>query len=82
MAPDKTAAEDLIAAVQAGINAKCQQQTSDTALISAALHGNETHVRLLLEHGGDTTVRAEDGRTALDLALEDGHTDLAESLPG
>jgi len=68
--------------LEAGADANGQQQAGYTALMSAALHGNEALVRLLLEHGADPGVQAEDGRTARDLALEGGHSELAESLLG
>lgn len=51
-----------------------------TALMSAAQHGLEPLVNLLLAHGARLDVRAEDGRTAADLAAAAGHHALAARL--
>lgn len=51
-----------------------------TALMSAAQHGLEPLVDLLLAHGARLDVRADDGRTAAALALAAGHHALAARL--
>ena len=51
-----------------------------TALMSAAQHGLEPLVDLLLAHGARLDMRAEDGRTAADLAAAAGHHALAARL--
>lgn len=51
-----------------------------TALMSAAQHGLEPLVDLLLAHGASLDERAEDGRNAADLAAAAGHHALAARL--
>lgn len=51
-----------------------------TALITAAAIGNETMVRLLLEHGADKNIAERNGNTALDRAGQYGHPDIAALL--
>jgi ankyrin repeat protein len=64
----------------AGAPPDAQQTGGYTAMHEAALHGDEALVHLLLEHGGDPGVRNDDGRSAIDLARENGHTDIADQL--
>ncbi|XP_069700087.1 golgin subfamily A member 6-like protein 25 isoform X6 [Periplaneta americana] len=51
-----------------------------TALHCAALHGHAPVVLLLLQHGAERGARNEWGQTALDLASECGHTEVAAML--
>lgn len=51
-----------------------------TALMSAALHGDEALCDLLLAYGASTGTRSEDGRRAADMALEKNHQALAARL--
>ena len=51
-----------------------------TALITAAAVGNESVVRLLLEHGADKNIAERTGDTALDRARQYEHPDIAELL--
>lgn len=53
-----------------------------TPLHTAAFTGNAEVARLLLERGGDASLRTDDGKTAADIARERGHADLARELAG
>ena len=66
--------------LEAGADVNGRQQLGYTPLMSAALRGNDLLVRLFLDHGADRSTVAEDGKTARDLALEGGHSTLAETL--
>lgn len=63
-----------------GADADAQQHGGYTALHSAAMHGSDEVVALLLERGTDPALPADDGRTAADFAREKGHAALAERL--
>jgi len=51
-----------------------------TPLHYAAHYGDIETARFLLEHDADTSIANSDGKTATQLALEKGHTDLARIL--
>lgn len=51
-----------------------------TPLMLAAATGADEMVALLLELGADAARRDGEGRTAADLAFENGHTDLGQRL--
>ncbi|KAG6890174.1 hypothetical protein C0995_010878 [Termitomyces sp. Mi166 len=51
-----------------------------TALHEAAEHGQVSAVRLLLKNGADKALKNSRGKTALDLAREGGHPDVAKVL--
>ena len=51
-----------------------------TPLHSAAHNGDLPFVDMLLARGADAAKRTADGRTAVDLALEGGHAEVAERL--
>lgn len=57
-----------------------RQQHGWTALMAAAMHGDEALVELLLAHGASSAMTADDGRDAIGLALEQGHPALAARL--
>lgn len=59
----------------APINAKARS-SGVTALIMAVACGSFETVRLLLIRGASTTERDEDGKTALEVAIEDDKTDI------
>ena len=44
-----------------------------TPLHAAAQNGDEEMIRILLYGGADLTLTSNDGKTALDLAMEGGH---------
>lgn len=55
-----------------------------TALFRAAIFGHAAAVRALIEHGADTAVHANDGQTALDVAVaaraSEKNPDIAHNL--
>ena len=51
-----------------------------TALHDAVWHGQTETVKTFLEAGASTDLRGHDGRTPLDMALEDGYPDCAALL--
>jgi ankyrin repeat protein len=63
-----------------GVPADAQQQEGWTVLMSAATHGDETLADLLLAHGANPAVKADNGQTAADMAAEKGHAALAMKL--
>ncbi|MFN8587112.1 MAG: ankyrin repeat domain-containing protein [Candidatus Eisenbacteria bacterium] len=66
--------------LEAGAPPDAAQHQGWTALMAAAQHGLEPLADLLLAHGARRVVRADDGRTAADLAQAAGHTALATKL--
>lgn len=64
----------------AGAPVDAAQHQGWTVLMSAGQHGDLELAELLLERGADPTLRAEDGRTAIDLAEAHGHRALADRL--
>lgn len=52
----------------------------ESALIYAASAGNLATVRFLLEHGANWTIRATNGRTALDEASHEKHADVIQYM--
>ncbi len=55
-------------------------QNKESTLLSAAYMGHVDVVRLLLNNGTDVNVKNSQGKTALDLAREQGHTATANLL--
>lgn len=85
--------DELMAAVRGGDLAGLRRLAGDapgrldapgsggrTALMLAASSGNEEMVALLLELGADPALRDGAGKTAADLAFENGHADLGQRL--
>jgi uncharacterized protein len=83
----------LLAAVRCGDAAGVRRLATDaperldaagadgrTPLMLAASTGAEDMVALLLELGADAAKRDAGGRTAADLAFENGHADLGQRL--
>jgi ankyrin repeat protein len=48
----------------------------------AAQHGHDNIVRLLLDHGADPSVRGTHGKSASDLAGQNGHESTVQLLKG
>jgi ankyrin repeat protein len=85
--------QSLLAAVRAGDAAAVRRLAAEapgrldeagedgrTPLMLAAAGGAEEMVALLLELGADAARRDGEGRTAAELAFENGHTDLGQRL--
>lgn len=51
-----------------------------SSLRAAAHHGRDDHVRLLLERGADPTAKSMEGKTARDLAFDQGHASVVAIL--
>ena len=66
--------------LEAGAPPDAAQHQGWTTLMSAGRHGWDALAELLLAHGASREPKADDGRTAADLAREAGHTALAAKL--
>lgn len=72
---------DIVTALlDAGADVNARQSHSFTPLHEAALIGNPEIARLLLERGADPEMTTDDGKTALQLAEEKEHAEVAEVL--
>src|SRR6266542_2134740 len=56
-----------------GADPNARQQVGYTALMECARGGRDDMVSLLLAHGADPTLTTDDGKSASDLAREQGH---------
>jgi ankyrin repeat protein len=63
-----------------GADVNARQAGGWTPLHAAAMFGDRPLVELFLKHGAAATASNDQGKTALDLAVEKGHTDVAERL--
>lgn len=70
---------ELLLAKGADVEAK-DRRHGDTALMGAARNGHKEIVASLLGRGADVNVKDNRGRTALTLAVEEGHTQVASLL--
>jgi ankyrin repeat protein len=66
--------------LERGVDVNARQQVGYTPLMGAASSGREDLVELLLGHGADPALVAEDGRTAAVVAREHDHAALAARL--
>lgn len=66
--------------VERGADVNAVQRDSFTPLMAAARNGDEALVALFIGAGADPAARADDGRSAADLAGEAGHEELARAL--
>ena len=57
-----------------------REQGGYTPLHAAAQNGDKATIRALLYGGADLTLKSDDGKVPLDLALEAGHTEAAKLL--
>jgi ankyrin repeat protein len=55
-------------------------QYMNSQLIEAAQNGRAEEVQALLEGGADVNAKDDDGQTALTVATQAGHTEIAEML--
>jgi ankyrin repeat protein len=68
--------------LERGADPNTKQLGGFTAFHAAAQHGDEPLAELLLAHGADAALAADDGRTAADFARDGGHMELAARLSG
>ena len=66
--------------LERGANPNARHEGGFTVLHTVAQNGDEQLIRLLLSHGADAALAADDGRTAADFARDAGHTNLAALL--
>ena len=66
--------------IEKGSDLNARRSDGYSALHVAAANGNNTGVRLLLEHGADPLIKDNNGRTPLLVALSKGHRYIAELL--
>jgi len=72
--------EIVKAVLDAGADANAQQQAGFRAMHEAGIKANRALAELLLKHGADPTLPSDDGKNAIDLAREKGHTEFADWL--
>ena len=73
-------AEIALMLIEAGADIEADDWRSDAPLTAAAAGGLLEVVKRLLEHGADVRTRNRDGKTAADLAAEQGHRDVTRLL--
>jgi uncharacterized protein len=66
--------------VASGAEVNAPSHAGFTALLDAAQNGDRGIVELLLTAGADPGMATEAGKSARDLALEQGHQDVADLL--
>jgi ankyrin repeat protein len=76
--PNNAAIAQLL--IEHGADVNARQAQGYTPLHYAATYGLESIIRSLLQRSADKTIRNADGKTAFDLAVEKGHTAVAELL--
>jgi ankyrin repeat protein len=68
------------ALVNAGASVNERQSGGFTALMAAAQNADTDLLRLLLAHGADPSLKDSEGRSAADIAVSAGHTEIAAQL--
>ncbi len=66
--------------LERGADPNLADETGATPLMAAALRGDAALVQALLDKGADPAPRDREGHTARDLALQEGHADVAALL--
>jgi len=69
---------NMLIAAGADVNAPGGDQT--TPLMVAALNGMEPTARVLVEAGADISLKNRHGRTAMDMALDEGSMGVIEAM--
>ncbi|MEY4093741.1 MAG: hypothetical protein RLZZ53_940 [Acidobacteriota bacterium] len=72
--------EIVEAVLNAGADPNAQQQAGFRPMHEAGTNANRKLAELLLARGGDPTLTSDDGKSAIDLAREKGHTEFADWL--
>jgi ankyrin repeat protein len=72
--------EAITAVLAAGGDPNAQQQAGFRPMHEAGGNANRALAELLLAHGADPSLTTDDGKSAIDLAREKGHTEFAEWL--
>jgi ankyrin repeat protein len=72
--------EIVKAVLEAGGDANAQQQAGFRPIHEAGIKANRPLADLLLSQGADPSLTNDDGKSAIDLALEKGHADFANWL--
>jgi ankyrin repeat protein len=75
-------ADSVALLLERGADVNARQQVGYTPLMGAAASGRGDIADLLLQHGADTALLSDDGKTAADIAREHGHVELAARLSG
>ena len=63
-----------------GANPNAKSQSGSTPLHTVAFTGDLASLELLMKHRADPSIRNIDGKTAVDIATERGHPDVARLL--
>ena len=66
--------------LDAGADPNARSESGGTPLHTTAFTGDRTSMELLLECGGDASIKNEQGKTAADIARERGHSEIARLL--
>lgn len=66
--------------LDAGADINAQDNAGQTALMGAILKKDAQKVQLLLDYGADSDIRDNLDQTAFDVAIANGHHDIAEYL--
>jgi len=72
--------EVIKAVLAAGADPNAQQQAGFRPMHEAGTNANRALAELLLAHGGDPTLAADNGQNAIDFAREKGHAEFADWL--
>jgi ankyrin repeat protein len=68
------------AVLEAGGDPNAQQQAGFRPIHEAGIKANRALAELLLKHGADPSLTSDEGKSAIDLAREKGHSEFAEWL--
>ena len=67
--------------LEKGAKVNLQDSNGQTSLIYASMCGKTEVVQLLIKYNADTSIMETlTGRTAIDMAIEEGHSDIVELL--
>ncbi len=66
--------------LSAGADINAQDNEGNTALIIECMHNSEKEARLLIRKGADINIKNKEGKSAVDIAVENGLTDVLELM--